>query len=96
METPWGKKFYSIFSYEKKYARYDYESMPVWFATGTSGDIIEAMNIGGINGKYLSNIIYTYKGKRRETVIEEQNLTAAIRYKSRIYVSLVKSLPSFL
>lgn len=81
-----GKSFTAFSLMKKKYARYDYESMPVWFATGTSGDIIEAMNIGGINGKYLSNIIYTYKGKRRETVIEEQNLTAAIRYKSRIYV----------
>ena len=81
-----GKSFTPFSLMKKKYAKHDYEIMPVWFATETSGDIIEAMNIGGIGGKYLSNIIYTYKGKRRETVIEEQNLTAAIRYKSHIYV----------
>ena len=71
---------------KKKYAKYDWENMATWFAEETAGDIIETMNIGGIGGKYLSNIIYTYKGKRRETIIEEQNLATAIKFKSHIYV----------
>ena len=71
---------------KKKYAKYDWENMAAWFAKETAGDIIETMNIGGIGDKYLSNIIYTYKGKRRETTIEEQNLATATRFKSRIYV----------
>ena len=78
--------FTSFSLMKKKYAKYDWENMAAWFAKETAGDVIETMNIGGIGGKYLSNIIYTYKGKRRETIIEEQNLATAIKFKSHIYV----------
>ena len=81
-----GKSFTPFSLMKKKYAKYDWENMAAWFAKETAGDIIETMNIGGIGDKYLSNIIYTYKGKRRETIIEEQNLATATRFKSRIYV----------
>lgn len=57
-----------------------------WFTRTGEKTLIETVNVGMVNNKYLSNIIYSYKGQKKDCILENQYLNGALDKNGKIFV----------
>lgn len=57
-----------------------------WFTRTGEKTLIETVNVGMVNNKYLSNIIYSHKGQKKDCILENQYLNGALDKNGKIFV----------
>lgn len=57
-----------------------------WFTRTGEKTLIETINIGSVNSKYLSSIIYSYEGEKKHCLLENQYLNNAADKFNKIFV----------
>lgn len=60
--------------------------MASWFTKTGEKTLIETVNVGMVDNKYLSNVIYSYEGKEKSSTLENQYLNNALDKNGKIFV----------
>ena len=83
-----GGKIDNFTLLKDKYSKEDWKGMGSWCANESKTGIIETMNIGGIKGRYLSNLLYSKKkiSRKTEIVFKDGHPFAAIEKGEKIFV----------
>lgn len=81
-------KLHAFSLLKNKYHDEDWYGMASWCASTSKNGLIETMNIGNIDGRYLSNVIYRKKpdGNRTEVLIKDGNPFALLEKENKIFV----------
>ena len=66
--------------------RNDNKYLASWFTKIGENTLIETVNIGRVNNKYLSNIIYSYAEGEKNCTLENQYLNGAVDKYGKIFV----------
>ena len=75
-----------IEKYSNVTERNDNKYLASWFTKIGENTLIETVNIGRVNNKYLSNIIYSYAEGKKNCTLENQYLNGAVDKYGKIFV----------
>lgn len=72
---------------EEKYKEMGMNYVPVWDAKISEDDLLEFPNVGIVNGEYLSSVVYSDNGERKEAPLKEIFYYGSVENKGKIYIA---------